>query len=556
MMMADRSPTPLMLLVLLLLLPLSGCTSPTLQSQSGSAEKTPPSSVATATGAAGAGSSAIPAEHLQLYVTHCASCHGENRLGGIGPALLPVSLGRLAPEKANQIITNGSPATQMPAFKDQLTVEQMSALTKLIFQPPPVEPTWNEREIQASRQVTSGWKEWPARPVFKADPLNIFMVVESGDHHITVLDGDRLKSLLRFPTRFALHGGVKYSPDGRYAYFASRDGWISAFDIYNLKMVAEVRVGLNTRNIAVSADGRYVAAGNYLPHTLVILKAPELEPLKVIKAETVKQESSRVSAVYTAPPRESFIVALKDVPELWEISTRDDAVAPYTGLVHDFRSESGEELPRERVPFPIRRIRLESPVDDFFFDQKYDHLIGSSRGGQAWVVNLIVGRPIKQIPLSGMPHLGAGISWLYKGHRIMAAPNLQENKITILDTNSWEMLRDLPTQGPGFFLRSHEKSPYAWADVFSGPNKDLMHLIDKRTLKIAKTLKPVPGKVSGHVEFDRYGKYALLSIWEDPGELLVYDAHTLKIVKRLPMRKPSGKYNVFNKTRLSEGTSH
>ena len=30
-----------------------------------------------------------------LYQQHCASCHGEQRLGGMGPALLPESLARL-----------------------------------------------------------------------------------------------------------------------------------------------------------------------------------------------------------------------------------------------------------------------------------------------------------------------------------------------------------------------------------------------------------------------------------------------------------------------------
>ena len=40
------------------------------------------------------------------------------------------------------------------------------------------------------------------------------------------------------------------------------------------------------------------------------------------------------------------------------------------------------------------------------------------------------------------------------------------------------------------------------------------------------------------------------------GALVVYDAATLKEVKRLPMKKPSGKYNVHNKITLSEGTSH
>ena len=41
--------------------------------------------------------------------------------------------------------------------------------------------------------------------------------------------------------------------------------------------------------------------------------------------------------------------------------------------------------------------------------------------------------------------------------------------------------------------------------------------------------------------------YALLSIWEMDGALVVYDMATLDEVKRIPMVKPSGKYNVWNK---------
>jgi hypothetical protein len=92
--------------------------------------------------------------------------------------------------------------------------------------------------------------------------------------------------------------------------------------------------------------------------------------------------------------------------------------------------------------------------------------------------------------------------------------------------------------------------------VFSGPDKDAMHIIDKQSLEIVKTLRPVPGKTSAHVEFTRDGKYALLSIWEMEGALIVYDAKSLKEVKRIPMKKPVGKYNVYNKINRSEGTSH
>lgn len=105
-------------------------------------------------------------------------------------------------------------------------------------------------------------------------------------------------------------------------------------------------------------------------------------------------------------------------------------------------------------------------------------------------------------------------------------------------------------------MRSHAATDYAWVDVFFGPNKDAVHVIDKSTLEIVKTLRPAPGKTAAHVEFTRDGRYALLSIWDMKGAIVVYDAQTLQEIKRIPLVKPSGKYNVFNKISKEEGTSH
>ena len=58
------------------------------------------------------------------------------------------------------------------------------------------------------------------------------------------------------------------------------------------------------------------------------------------------------------------------------------------------------------------------------------------------------------------------------------------------------------------------------------------------------------------VEFDREGRHALVSVWDRDGALVVYDAATLAEVKRIPMDKPVGKYNVHNKITRSAGTSH
>jgi hypothetical protein len=138
----------------------------------------------------------------------------------------------------------------------------------------------------------------------------------------------------------------------------------------------------------------------------------------------------------------------------------------------------------------------------------------------------------------------------------MATPNIKKNEVTIIDMESWQVIKRIKTLGPGFFMRSHEKSPYAWADVFFGPNKDAMHIIDKQTLEIVKTVRPAPGKTSAHVEFTKDGRYALVSIWDKEGAIVIYDANTLEEVKRIPMSKPSGKYNVYNKLTRSSGTSH
>lgn len=487
------------------------------------------------------------------YTTHCAQCHGENRLGGIGPALLPQNLSRLRKKEALEVIANGRPATQMEGFGKALSDAEIGALADFIYSEPAFVPPWGMDEIRASHVQSIDDRILPNRPRYRADLQNLFLVVELGDHHITLLDGDKFEPIHRFPTRFALHGGPKYSPDGRFVYLASRDGWISKYDLYNLRLVSEVRAGINSRNLAVSADGRYVMVANYLPHSLVLLDAQNLQPIRLWETTGRDGVSSRVSAVYTAPPRNSFIAGLKDSPEVWEINYSDHPPPGFGAMVHDYRKGQTDALPRA---FPLRRIPTEGFLDDFFFDQEYEHLIAASRDGGGQVIDLYIGRKIAGLDLPGMPHLGSGITFSYQGREVLATPDLKEGRIAVIDMNSWETIKNIDTLGPGFFMRSHDNTPYAWVDVFFGPNKDAMHVIDKRTLEIAKTVRPAPGKTSAHVEFTNDGRYALVSIWEMDGALIVYDARTLEEVKRLPMKKPSGKYNVYNKTTYGRGTSH
>lgn len=492
----------------------------------------------------------------ELYQHHCASCHGTNRLGGTGPALIPDTLGRMHGPQIAKVVAEGRPATQMPAFAASLSATEITALADHLKTPLAVVPTWSADDIAASRISVKDYTP-AAAPVFKADPLNLFVVVETGDHHISVLDGDTFERLDRFATPFAVHGGPKFSPDGRFVFVMSRDGWVQKYDLWSLKEVGRVRAGLNARNIAISRDGKWLAVANYLPRTLTILSTADLTLARVLDVADKNGTPSRVSAVYQAPARDSFILALKDVAEIWEIATGADASPVREGFATIEDDHKSQGSAGSQSMFVRRRIAVSQPIDDFFFDPPYRHLVGAARdGGKAVVVDLTAGGAVAELPLPGMPHLGSGISWMRDGRRVMATPHLKEGKLSVIGIDDWKLVTTIKTAGAGFFLRSHEDTPYVWADAFLSPSKDKIHLIDKQSLEIVKTLQPVPGATAAHTEFDRHGRHALVSIWEDPGWLIVYDARTLGEVRRIPMRKPSGKYNVWNKITFSEGTSH
>lgn len=100
---------------------------------------------------------------------------------------------------------------------------------------------------------------------------------------------------------------------------------------------------------------------------------------------------------------------------------------------------------------------------------------------------------------------------------------------------SWKTIKKIKTLDPSFFMRSHDNTAYAWVDVFFGPDKGAIHLINKQTLEIVKILRPEPDKIAA---------------------IVIYDATTFEEIKRIPMNKPVGKYNVYNKISYSRGTSH
>jgi mono/diheme cytochrome c family protein len=85
-----------------------------------------------------------------LYQQHCVACHGADRLGGMGPALLPQNLERLKKPEALSVIAQRATGHANARFQGPtLSPEEIQALADFIYTPPAVMPQWGEAEIRA-----------------------------------------------------------------------------------------------------------------------------------------------------------------------------------------------------------------------------------------------------------------------------------------------------------------------------------------------------------------------------------------------------------------------
>lgn len=419
--------------------------------------------------------------------------------------------------------------------------------------------TWRRlwRDLPAVISLCIGWlllspahaAEVAAQPDRRHDPLSLFVVVDRSGHDVTLIDGERFDLVHRLSLRAALQGNPKFSRDGRFAYFALRDGTISRYDLLNLRVVAEVRAGSTLHDIAISSDGQWLIASDQAPGSLVLFDAA-LNRVKVWAAATRDGKiASRVAAVADAPSRQSFVVALQDVAELWLISYDPRAEDIYEGLVHDFRM--GEGLPM-RGFHNVKRIALSEPMHSLSFDADEIDAIGNTpaRGGaaaQAQVVNLDVRRRIAMLPTVGTPQPGATVTFAWNGANVLATRNLENGAVDVIDTRSWKLEKTIAMPGPGGFLRSHPGSPYAWTDSTSdGTLRDTLTLIEKTTLQAVAQISHA-GHPLSDAEFSKDGHYVLVCRSDADGAVIVYDTATLKEVKRLPMSHPMSVFSVGNR---------
>jgi DNA-binding beta-propeller fold protein YncE len=307
-------------------------------------------------------------------------------------------------------------------------------------------------------------------------------------------------------------------------------------DLYTLQAVTKVRVGHDSRGLAISDDGRYLIIGNYIPNSAVILDANTLEPLQVIDTEGVDPDgefvASRVCITSDVSPElvgPYFIIALKEAGQVWRI---------------DY----------SKPDFPIDKVKNVGRIlhDGFLSPDNQRFYLASQNDDWMAVIDVANWELVDQIPTGDTPHPGSGAVWEADGTTYGATVHAGEGKVTIWDLETNEIMGTVPTQGPGLFIRAAENSPYVWADALFGQPANAITVFRKE--KPFDTVKTVQeGEMTLHPEFTNDGQNVYISDWNG-NVVRVYNAESLeKIAEISDIVTPTG---IFNTSRRHETLGH
>lgn len=470
------------------------------------------------------------------YRDSCSGCHGPNREGATGVALIP---GRLTADDDAyfDVIKHGKPGTVMPAWGNLgMSDEEIWALVGYIRSQPSAEDIqWEMDQIAASRATLVDEADLPAEPSHSGNLDNLLLVTEREGHSIAVFDGDTHTLIGHIPASYRAHGYAFDPTSDRWAYNVGRDGWLFKIDLYTLQAVTKVRVGLDSRGLAISDDGRVVIVGNYIPATAVILDAQTLEPLKVIHTDAEDPDGemvqSRVAITSDVSPDlvgPYFLIGLKEAGQVWRIDW-------------------------SKPDFPVDTVANVGHIlhDGFLSPDNARFYIASQTDNWMAVIDVATWTLLDPILTGDTPHPGSGATWEANGVQYGATVHAGEGKITVWDLSNDQIVAEIPTTGPGLFIRAHPLNPYVWADTMFAEQPNRIYVIDKATFEVVHVIEE--GTQTLHPEFTIDGKYVYISDWQG-NVVRVYDALTFeKIAEIGGVVTPTG---IFNTERRLETLGH
>ena len=464
------------------------------------------------------------------YLDSCSGCHGRDRRGATGPALLAQ---RMSQDDAYyfDVIKNGKPGTIMPPWGHQYSDEEVSAMVAFIRSETEAEAErWTMEGVRATLTVINAEGDLPDEPNFDFNLDNLMLVTERETQSIAVIDGDTHTLLGKVPASYRAHGYTFSPTEPRWAYNMGRDGWVFKIDLYSLQPVRKVRVGLDARALAISDDGRWLIAGNYMPATAVILDAETLEPAKLIEARATNPEGemvdSRVATILDTAPElvgPYFLVALKEAGQVWRIDW-------------------------SQPDFPMEKLENVGHIlhDGFLSEDNRTFYLAAQTDNWMAAIDVAEMKIARLIDTGAIPHPGSGAVWEADGTVYAATTHAGEGKITVWDVNTNEIVASIETPGPGLFIRSHHDSPYVWADSVFAEQPNAIVVFEKEApFEVVKII--TEGKRTLHPEFTQNGDCVYIADW-DANVVRVYDAVTFdKVAEIAGVDQPTGIFNSFRR---------
>ena len=495
-----------------------------------------------------------------LYFQRCAGCHGVLRKGATGKNLEPKNTMKKGQKRLEKIIAQGTEGG-MNNFDDIMSKSEISLLATYIQIDPPKPPEMSLDLMKKRTKQHVALKDYPAKPLHGRNWENFFLVIERDVGKVAVVDGDKHEIVAHIPTGYAVHvlkAGEHHNKlhakfPGRFWYTMGRDGKMTKIDLWQTPdkmLVAETQVAYDARDVAVSGDGKYIIGGGYWPPHFVIVDAETMEPLKVVSSRGVNVdgnyvEESRVAAIYDTPNESSWLVAMKELGQMWQVDYSD---------IDNLR---------------IDKMDTAKFLHDGFFDPTGRYFqIAANASNKMVVVDTQTRKLEALIDTDKLPHPGPGANWNDpKCGPVGGTTHLGTGLVTVWGNdpqghknNAWKVCAEIETDGAGVFIRTHPKSDYVWADQTKHPEPEVQQsikVIDKKTRKIVKTIRLTEkkGYAAVHMEFNKDGSEVWVSIWnradslKPNGEIVVFDAKTLK--KKTTIKgfyAPTGKFNVYNRT--------
>ena len=496
----------------------------------------------------------------RLFAERCAVCHGVDRGGYIGPALHRNGT-RLTAAQVGAHILAGGATTLMPphpSWGGTLSGRDREQLAKLITQQPRAKVDWTIDDVRRSLVVkVADESRLASRPTYPiADIGDLMAVMVRGRHaagdaaRVVFLDGRTHDKVGEVRTGWAPHLMDFHPREPRWAYVRDDMGWVHKVDLFTLQTVRKVRAGLNGTSLAVSRDGRFLAAGSYVPHTVVILDAATLEPLKLLplRSKTKDEQTleSDAGMLLGTPYADIFVVALEQAGQVWIV----DLAQP---------------------DFPVTVIAdVGRHLHDGFLSPDGRHAVVASYDDDVvTVVDLAERRIVRRIPAGCQPHVGSGALVRSHGRMLGVVTNIgtracKPHEVTVFDMESFEVVRRIPVIGPTESPAAHPDAPYIVVDIVgTGPNADKIQFIYKNTLEGVRTVT-VPGSF-GHSHFPEYtarGSHVYVSARSggdrslgrrDDGRLAIYDARTLDLVRTIPLEIPAGVFSHLRSRAVAVG---